>query len=589
MKKLTFLSLIIAIAFGSFAQKNMVFRDSLQYTQSINDVWGYADTLGNEYAIIGVQTGISIVDVSNPDSIFELFWVPGVNSGWRDMVTWNKHAYVTNETSGGLLIIDLSTLPDSIDTTYYTGAGLTEAHNIFIDENGIAYVFGSNVGVGGALFLDLSDPENPDSIGIYNTGYLHDGYVRGDILYGAEINNGFLSIIDISDKTSPSILGTVTTPNAFTHNVWLSDNSQFAFTTDEKSGAYVTAYDVSTPSSITETDRYHSNDGSGVIPHNTHVKNDYLITSFYRDGCTIVDADRPGNMIEVGFYDTHPSSGNGFQGAWGTYPFLPSGNILVSDRSEGLFVLTPTYIRGCYLEGIVKNAITNIALSSISITVKPDSVQERTSVSGEYVIGIADSALYDLCFEKTGYFTKNISNVRLDNGILTIMDIKLIPDTVSSCNVTSSFSATDSNICQGDSIVFTNTSTNSIGYEWYYDSIFLSQDTNVTMIFPDSGTHELMLIADKGICEDTSVLMINVNYSSTITWTGDINTAYNNPGNWDPNVVPTECNSVIIPGTAGAPNQPHLTTSEQVKEIEIKSSQSARLTISGSGMLTTNK
>ncbi|MEL6942837.1 MAG: T9SS type A sorting domain-containing protein, partial [Bacteroidota bacterium] len=28
-----------------------------------------------------------------------------------------------------------------------------------------------------------------------------------------------------------------------------------------------------------------------------------------------------------------------YEGAWGVYPFLPSGNILVSDMQEGLFVL----------------------------------------------------------------------------------------------------------------------------------------------------------------------------------------------------------------------------------------------------------
>ena len=41
----------------------------------------------------------------------------------------------------------------------------------------------------------------------------------------------------------------------------------------------------------------------------------------------------------MAFYDTWPGSSGGFSGAWGVYPYLPSGNILVSDISSGLFIL----------------------------------------------------------------------------------------------------------------------------------------------------------------------------------------------------------------------------------------------------------
>ena len=36
--------------------------------------------------------------------------------------------------------------------------------------------------------------------------------------------------------------------------------------------------------------------------------------------------------------DDHDS----YRGAWGVYPFLPSGNILVSDMQYGLYVLAPS-------------------------------------------------------------------------------------------------------------------------------------------------------------------------------------------------------------------------------------------------------
>jgi hypothetical protein len=45
-------------------------------------------------------------------------------------------------------------------------------------------------------------------------------------------------------------------------------------------------------------------------------------------------------LIEVASYDTYaPSDADTFNGAWNIYPYLPSGNILVSDIDGGLFVL----------------------------------------------------------------------------------------------------------------------------------------------------------------------------------------------------------------------------------------------------------
>ena len=82
-----------------------------------------------------------------------------------------------------------------------------------------------------------------------------------------------------------------------------------------------------------------------------------------------MDVTYPYNMIQVGQYDTYTGSGTGFFGDWGVYPFLPSGNLLVTDMSEGLFVLTPTYTRGCYLEGIVTDSVTTASLANAKIEI----------------------------------------------------------------------------------------------------------------------------------------------------------------------------------------------------------------------------
>ena len=51
----------------------------------------------------------------------------------------------------------------------------------------------------------------------------------------------------------------------------------------------------------------------------------------------ILDIYDPTNPIEVAYYDTSDIEGL-YVGNWGTYAYLPSGNIISSDIEQGLFV-----------------------------------------------------------------------------------------------------------------------------------------------------------------------------------------------------------------------------------------------------------
>ena len=128
---------------------------------------------------------------------------------------------------------------------------------------------------------------------------------RGDTLYAGCIYTGDLYIIDVLNKNNPSVIGTHPTPNAFTHNAWVSDDGNYVFTTDEKTDAYIGSYNISDLSNILEVDRIQSNPGSNSIPHNTHVDGDFLITSWYRDGTTVHDISNPNNLVQVAFYDSY--------------------------------------------------------------------------------------------------------------------------------------------------------------------------------------------------------------------------------------------------------------------------------------------
>jgi choice-of-anchor B domain-containing protein len=437
----TFKVLLIFIMFSISTswlngQLNLQFVSNVDYNAlhatELNDIWGYEDETGIEYALVGAQKGTSIVSLADPANPVEVFWEQGMESIWRDLKTWDNHAYVTTEAENGLLIIDLNPLPTSnvLTTSYYFGEASSlwsSAHNLYIDENGYAYVFGANRGNGGVIILDVhTDPMNPVEVGVFDNWYVHDGYVRNDTMYLAHISDGFLSMVDVSDKANPILLGTKTTPSNFTHNIWISDNSQYAFTTDEVSGGFLGAYDVTDPTNIIETDRIQSSPGAGVIPHNVHVLGNYLITSYYSDGVTVHDITHPNNMVLVGQYDTYPAQTTSYDGCWGAYPFLNSGLLLATDISEGLFVLQPNYQQAAYLEGVVTDFNSGLPVAGASIQIQGNVQIDPSNTAGNYATGYVDGGTFLVNYSKVGYEPQTHS-VELVNGSIALKDVQLVP------------------------------------------------------------------------------------------------------------------------------------------------------------------
>ncbi|MFZ9027780.1 MAG: choice-of-anchor B family protein [Crocinitomicaceae bacterium] len=435
MLKTIALSFLMLFPLGMFGQVEL---DSLGHLDinslhncDLNDIWGY-ETGANQYAIVGATNGTSIVDVTDPTNPSEVYWEPGINSIWRDIKTWGTHAYVTTEAMGGLTIIDMSPLPASsaLSSNVYYGPNGNEwqsSHNIYIDENGYAYIFGANRDNGGVIILDVfTDPMNPAEVGVFDNWYVHDGYVRGDTMYLAHINDGFISMVDVSDKANPVLLGTKTTPSTFSHNIWPSDDGMYAFTTDEVSAAYIGAYDVSDPANIVEVDRIQSSPGAGVIPHNTHFKDDFLITSYYSDGVVVHDVTHPYNMIEVGNFDTYPTQTTSYDGCWGVYPFMSNNIILASDQEYGLFILGSNYTQASYLEGTVTDAVSLAPIDQVEVTISGNNQTEYTSSIGFYATGMALSGTYDVTYFKVGYYPQTVS-VTINSGVITTQDIALQP------------------------------------------------------------------------------------------------------------------------------------------------------------------
>jgi choice-of-anchor B domain-containing protein len=528
MKSFSFIIVLFTVKL-SFSQFNPSLNfDSLSHLNYVqlhntylNDVWGHVDELGNEYALVGARKGTSIVNVSNPSNPVEVYWEPGEESIWRDINTWQNFAYVTTEAESGLLILDLNSLPNTagITSTYYTGPIGNEwqsAHSLYIDSAGYAYIFGANRGNGGVIILDIhTDPMNPIEVGVFDDWYCHDGYAQNDTMYLAHISDGFISIVDITDRSNPVLLGTKTTHNTFSHNIWTTEDGKYAFTTDEVSGAFVGSYDITDPTNIVELDLIQNSPGSGVIPHNVHYMDSFLVTSYYSDGVVVFDASRPHNLIKVGEFDTYPTQTPDFDGCWASYPFLPSGIILAADITEGLYISNPTYIHAAYLEGEVRNQFTNDLLSNVKITIEGNEHIEYSKNDGKFATGIVGSQLKNVTFSKVGFYPKtlpiNFIESQVSNLNVYLEPILLFPVKIKVISSQTNAPIIGADVRLKSTLTAHETQTNGLGeadfslfYQEEYE-ILIGKWTFKTKCLNqliDETTGELIFTLDKGIEDD---------------------------------------------------------------------------------------
>lgn len=428
MRKYFFLTVALLCLGGTMwgqAAKNMSLVGQLSFPDGLADVVGYAAG-GTEYALVGHENGVGIVSLANPANPVLLQDLPGVNTIWRELDVYQNYAYIVNEGGDGLRIVNLANLPGTVTYKDTVINGMTTGHTLMVEGNRL-YIYGADIDNGGVSIFSLANPWKPTHIGEFTTRYVHDAFVRNGMAYLGEINDGFMEIVDLSNPTNPNSLGITTTPSNFTHNTWLNAAGDVCFTTDEVNAAYIAAYDVSNPASIVEIARVRSSLSAGAaIPHNVKVLNEYLVTAYYKDGVQIVDASRPHNLIETGYYDTNPQSGGGFDGVWGSDPYLPSGLILASDMSEGLFVLGATYTRACYLEGIVTDFSNGSPLNGATVTILSTVANDVSDPAGEYATGVADAGNYTVTYSKFGYQDSTIT-VSLSNGVLVTRNIALRP------------------------------------------------------------------------------------------------------------------------------------------------------------------
>jgi len=363
------------------AQWNDTTLQTIDGDQLWSDIMGYHDSTKNkEYAILFGNDSFYFFDITNPKTTKLIVKVDGFSkkSINRDVEIYQHYAYCVSERSGslgGLQILDLQYLPDSVHEVYRSDALTVQAHTVFIEaERKRMYIpqNSTKIGFSAMDIFSLNNPENPtklaslqvplNGLGEAQFSKVHEMYSRNDTVYLSCYENG-LYMMDLTNLNAQKLLGVIANyPQRGTnHSSWLNAKGNMIMFTDENQGSPIKIFDISDIGNPKQIVYFNSH--PNALPHNAYWKENMAVVSAYEDGVYIFDITNLNNPKVHAFYDTYPLNADGvysgFHGCWGVWPYLPSGNIIASDISEGLFVMKPKYGVG-EKEIISENAIVEI-------------------------------------------------------------------------------------------------------------------------------------------------------------------------------------------------------------------------------------
>ncbi len=354
----------------------------------ITDVWGYIDLNDNtEYAIVGLYNGVSVVNVTDAENPVEVASIAGGNSGHRDIKVYQyfdeaaqrykAYAYVSSDLPEGIQILDLNDLANALPAVgNFLDGGF--AHNVFISN--VDHSSGMTLpGFDAYLHLPISptstrenlvafdissltDPTSPEFITGVGSTDGHDivsftvtdarasqcqpGHDPCEIIVNFSGWDRVVELWDVTDKQAPTLLSSMNyTESSYPHSGWISADSMYIFAQDEGDELNFNVNTTMRTIDISDlANPFVSNVWRGpteAIDHNGMTLEQHYFMSNYTRGLTILEVSDSNDPQAIAYFDTYPETDNaGYQGAWGVYPYLPSGSILVSDSSNGLFILS---------------------------------------------------------------------------------------------------------------------------------------------------------------------------------------------------------------------------------------------------------
>ncbi|MCH7721163.1 MAG: hypothetical protein IH988_09285 [Planctomycetes bacterium] len=387
------------------------------FNGSYADVWGDGD-----YAYMGQfgSSGVFIIDISNPSDpvLAAEYAVPAPNnsSSAQDVKVGDGLLFIGLESNSGpasVQIVDVRDPPNPVSLTTIDISAVSDPHDVFYDR-GYLYIVDSSSNKIAVVDLTDLDPDNPPGSPITQTQwvvnnvgsfFVHDITVRprpsGETwLYACAWSSGLFvyNVTNIADQP-PQFLASVGGLN--THSCWPTDDGKFVITGEEREGGGMSVFEIVEDEggvSLVLRDSLNLPTDQAYSIHNQVCVGNRVYNAWYQAGMRAYDVDPvSGALTLASSLDTFSGPVFGFDGAWGVYPLLGSDRVLVSDLSNGLFIIddqaTLPLVSITYPDGLVdmihpvEGATLLVNIAAQAATPDPDTATlfvETSDLPGDF-------------------------------------------------------------------------------------------------------------------------------------------------------------------------------------------------------------
>ncbi len=346
---------------------NMTLVDSL-HLEGVTDLY----VAGNHAYVGDDERGVlHIVDISQPqdmrlDTSLTLFDIPSV-----DVKVSGNLAVVgaQRDFAGEAIFIDISDPSNPEVLSRFEASDRGGVHNLFLYKDR-AYLASSIEE--GLTIVDISDPTRPFQSGFWMNeseevgSYVHDVFIRDDMAFLSVDNHraysGGLVILDLADPDHPVTLCSMPIA-AGLHSAWMEEGFVYC---NQEYGDWrrrLHVIDATDPRHPVEVSTFGPHPPPFVEimgPHNPHARDGLLYWAYYDAGVRVFDLATPDQPVEIAYF---PSSG-----AWGAQPHT-DGLVYVADHAHNV-------------HGIAQHALLALRFDEPAHGIRQISLSADSSIAG---------------------------------------------------------------------------------------------------------------------------------------------------------------------------------------------------------------
>ncbi len=311
---------------------------------------------------------------------------PTTSTAFNSTLSTTGNSQITLGNTAGSASVAQLDVAGNINPTAVGSVATGNSPNSFYLQGSYAYV--ANYGSGTLQVINISNPSSPVVVGSVTTGAAYSVYVQGGYAYVANYTSNSLQVINISNPSSPVVVGSVTTGTS-PNSVYVQGS--YAYVANFNSNT-LQVINISNPSSPVVVGVVTTGNGA----YSVYVQGSYAYVANYTSSTLqVINISNPSSPVVVGSVTTGPSPNSVY--VQGSYAYVANFN------SNTLQVIN------------ISNPSSPVVVGSVTTGPNPTSVY----VQGRY--GYVSGASNTLqIFDLGGAYVQQLQAGGTETGTLTV-------------------------------------------------------------------------------------------------------------------------------------------------------------------------